>query len=108
MRVLISAVFSVLTFCGFLAFAEEAKVNPYAGSWRLNTLQSKGPAPACLNDGILRIPPEIYTGSSKPARAERPSCAPSVHKFTLSSDGRTLTLTQPQGHPGDKAVFEKQ
>jgi hypothetical protein len=100
----------VLTFCGFLALAKD---NPFAGSWRLNTAQSKGHAPSCVHDGILRIAPEIFTGSSKPKPAEGPAGVAAgkctgVYLFTPSSDGRTLTLTQPQGHPGDKAVFEKQ
>lgn len=107
MRLLISLTISLLPFFGVAALAKD---NPLAGSWRLNTAQSKGPAPFCMHDGILRIGPEIYTGTSKPkSSSERNSgkCS-EVYLFTPSPDGRTLTLTLPQGHPGDKAVFEKQ
>jgi hypothetical protein len=89
--------------------------NPFAGSWKLNTAKSVGPAPSCVHDGIMRIRPEIFTGAGNQGPAGEPSgkgkqsaeCT-SVYLFTPSPDGRTLTLTQPQKNPAFKAVFDKQ
>ena len=112
MRLLVTAL--ALAFSGFVASAAD---NPFAGSWKLNTAKSLGPAPACMQDGILTIRTGIYTGSSKPApspgtagsarAAESGKCA-TVYLFTPSPDGRTLTLTRPQGNPAFKSIFEKQ
>ena len=71
----------------------------------------------CVQDGILKIRAEVFTGSPSPDSAgERtvvthvPESGKSatVYLFTPSPDGRTLTLTQPQRNPAFKAVFEKQ
>jgi hypothetical protein len=101
-----------VAFCGLASAAD----NPYAGSWKLNPMKSVGPPPACLQNGILRLPAEIYTGpksapatvSAKAARAPQASrCG--VYFFQPSPDGRTLTVTQPQEkNPTFKSVFEKQ
>jgi hypothetical protein len=102
----------LLTFCGFLAFAAD---NPLAGSWKLNPAKSTGPTPPCVRDGVLRIQPEIYTGSSNTKPAKEPAGAgsqsakcTSVYLFTPSADGRTLTMTRPNANPPVKSVFEKQ
>ena len=64
MRLLVTGL--VLVFCGLLGSAAD---NPLAGSWKLIPAKSSGPAPACFGDGILRIRPEIFTGTGvhKPA-----------------------------------------
>jgi hypothetical protein len=102
----------VLSVCGFVGSAAD---NPLAGSWKLNPAKSTGPTPPCARDGILRIQPEIYTGSSNPKPAKEPVGAgstsakcTSVYLFTPSADGRTLTMTRPNADPPVKAVFEKQ
>lgn len=88
--------------------------NPYAGTWKLNLEKSKGPTPACLDNGILVIPPEIFTGAAAPNQDTRltkiksPNCFRRVYKFTASPDGRALTLTQPQIDPAFRAVFDRQ
>jgi hypothetical protein len=112
MRLLVTTL--ALAFSGFLASAAD---NPLAGSWKLNAAKSLGPAPPCVQDGILKIRAEVFTGSPKPDPARGPTgaahtpesgkCA-TVYLFTPSPDGRTLTLTQPQGNPVFKSVFEKQ
>ena len=110
MRLLITTF--ALAVCGVLVSAAD---NPFAGSWKLNTAKSTGPAPSCFPDGIMRIPPEIFTGAGnqKPARevsgkVKQSAECTGVYLFTPSPDGRTLTLTQPQKNPIFKAVFDKQ
>ncbi len=96
---------------GLLASTEE---NALAGPWKLNVAKSAGPAPSCVHDGILRIPSKIFTGSSdrKPTerltRTSHSTECTGVYLFTPSSDGRTLTLTQPQVNLSITYVFEKQ
>jgi hypothetical protein len=94
------------TFVGFAAD------NPVAGTWKLNTTESKGPVGAFVHNGILQIPPEIYKGGSSDKNAPAKKVAesgkgPAVYLFSPSPDGRTLTITQPQD-PSIKLVFEKQ
>jgi len=97
--------------CQHLAFAEE---NPHAGTWKLNPAKSHGPIPACVQAGVLRIKPEVFTGSPKSVGRSAAASGPSsgqcagVYLFAPSPDGRTLTMTQPQVDPKFIAVFEKQ
>jgi hypothetical protein len=97
--------------CHHPAFADE---NPHAGTWKLNPERSRGPVPACVQNGVLKIKPEIYTGSPKPALRSAAAPGPSsakcagVYRFAASPDGHTLTMTQPQVDPKFIAVFEKQ
>ena len=97
--------------CEHLAFADE---NPHAGTWKLNPERSRGPVPACVQNGVLKIKPEIYTGSPKPAvrsaaaRDRRPANARAFIDSPRRADGHTLTMTQPQVDPKFIAVFEKQ
>ena len=90
--------------CGHLAFADE---NPYAGTWKLNKEKSHGSMPACVQNGVLKIKPEIYTGSPKSAGTPSGRCQ-GVYRFAPSEDGHTLTMTQPQVDSKFIAVFEKQ
>lgn len=110
MRLLVTTL--ALAICGVLASAAD---NPFAGSWKLNTVKSTGPSTSCFPDGTLKIPSEIFTGagSQQPAgetsgKGKRSGECASVYLFTPSPDGRTLTLTQPQKNPAFKAVFDKQ
>lgn len=103
-----------LALAGFIASAAD---NPLAGTWKLNSAKSVGPTPPCVQDGILKIRAEVYTGSPKPDSArertrgasasETAKCA-TVFLLTPSPDGRQLTLTRPQVHPAFQSVFEKQ
>jgi hypothetical protein len=101
----------LLAACQHLAFADE---NPHAGTWKLNKDKSHGSMPACVQNGVLKIKPEIYTGSPKAAGRSAGASGPSsgqcdgVYRFAPSADGRTLTMTQPQVDPKFIAVFEKQ
>jgi hypothetical protein len=110
MRLIVTGIL-LLAACGLQAFADQ---NPYAGTWKLIAEKSHGPVPACVQDGVLKIKPEIFTGSpNSTGRSAAPAAPPSgrcagVYRFTPSSDGRTLTMTQPQVDPNFKAVFEKQ
>ena len=114
MRTLINFIATSVAVCGLFAQAEE---NPAAGTWKLNAAKStlNGVAlPFVQNDGVLRIKPEIFTGSSAakpPERQARPransNSAASVFNFDLSPDGRTLTLTHPGTDREFKAVFDK-
>jgi hypothetical protein len=74
-------------FC-LLSFGAE---NPGAGIWKLNAAKSSGPVPACLDNGILKIPGGVYTGPAN-GSAQR---------------GPTLTMTQPQRDRNFKAVFDR-
>ena len=109
MRLLVTTL--AFAICGVLASAAD---NPLAGSWKLNPAKSTGPATSCFPDGVLRLPPEIFTGARNQKLGEvsgkvkqAGECA-GVYLFTPSPDGRTLTLTQPQKNPTFKAVFDKQ
>jgi hypothetical protein len=94
----------LLAACGVQAFADQ---NPYAGTWKLNKAKSHGSMPACVQNGVLKIKPEIYTGSPKSAGTPSGQCR-DVYLFAPSADGRTLTMTHPQSDPKFIAVFEKQ
>ncbi len=96
--------------CGLLAVAAE---NPAAGAWRLNPAKSHitGPLPTFVQNGMLQVQPEIYTGGKAPARRARrnsANAAAPVYKFDFASDGRTVTLTRPTADPELKLVFERQ
>jgi len=112
MRLVVTAL--ALALAGFIASAAD---NPLAGSWKLNSARSVGPTPPCFQVGILEIRAEVFTGSPKSysarertvvAHAPEPGKCATVYLFTPSPDGRTLTLTRPQGNPAFKSVFEKQ
>ena len=103
------AVFAFATY-GLMASAADHSL---AGAWKFNIAKSVGPAPSCMQDGILTIQAEVYTGSPKQDKDGRAAHSPktakcnTVYLFTPSPDGRTLTLT-PQANPNFKSVFDKQ
>ena len=104
MRMMVALVLFIA--CGLVSAAEK---NPYAGTWKLNVQKSIGPPPAWVQNGILKLPAEIYTGASSAQPAGKTAGrSDGVYKFDLSPDGRTLTVTQPQRSSRDKAVFERQ
>ncbi len=95
----------LLALCSFLICAD---VNPLAGTWKLDPVRSKGPVPSMVRDGFLTFPPEIFLGGSPPRNRTPNGKVPGVYKMTVSPDGRTLTMTQPQAVPEHRTVFDRQ
>lgn len=63
-----------------LALLAIAANNLFAGSWKFDTAKSVGPAPSCVQNGILSVRTELRDGHM---------------------------LTQAQMNPASKAVFER-
>jgi hypothetical protein len=109
MRLTIRFIVLLVAFSSVVAAFESF---PFAGTvWKVNPEKLNGPVPHCLdlNKGLLRLPTRMLTGSptDKPVRPLPAKCA-LVYKFAWSSDGLTMTLTQPQLDPSYRIVSDKQ
>jgi len=97
-----------------LVASSHAADNPTAGTWKLNAAKSqlKGPAPAFVHNGVLQIPPEVFTGADQsepmPAAQLPGGAAPGVFKFDVSPDRRVLTVTRLRSDSSFKMVFDRQ
>jgi hypothetical protein len=94
----------LLTIFTWLVLADG---NPFAGTWKLNVEKSNSRAPFLLPDGVLRIPSEVFKGGAISSAGPRNGKGGEVFYFSITPDGQTLTLTQPQTDPNYKVVFER-